>query len=320
MTVLLRVLPVFVATMLATSALRAQVPLMKTQAPGFYRFMLGDFEITALNDGVIAYDSKAVLPTAGADEIARRLFESGLTDPVGMSYNGFLVNTGTKLVLIDVGTGGKLSDNPGFRGAGRLIANMRAAGYSPEQVDEIYITHFGPDHIGALTQVSGEARFPKAKVRASRAEVAAFLDARVPQQGDSVIRAFRDSLFAPYIKQGRFEQIDGDIELTPGIRALATPGHTPGHTTYIVESRGEAILILGDVIHLGAIQFARPDLPTVFDADQTKGAEQRGRIFRLASEKNYWVAGAHLPFPGIGHIRRDRGRYRWAPVSYAIPQ
>jgi glyoxylase-like metal-dependent hydrolase (beta-lactamase superfamily II) len=300
-----------------TTPLRAQTPPVKTQAPGFYRFMLGDFEITALNDGVIPYPTKTVLPTATPEDITSGLFAAGLTDPVGMSYNGFLVNTGTKLVLIDVGTGGKLNDSPYFRGAGRLLQNLRDAGHRPEQIDEIYISHFGPDHIGALTHDS-KPTFPKAKVRAAQAEVAAFLESRTPTR-DSTMRVFRAGAFEPYMTSGRFERIDGDLELVPGIRALATPGHTPGHTSYLVESKGQTLLILGDVVHLGALQFAHPALPTIFDADQKGGASQRERIFRLAAEKDYWVAGAHLPFPGIGHIRADAGRYRWAPVNYTIP-
>jgi len=303
---------------MGTWSLHGQVPMAKTQAPGFFRTMVGDFQVTALNDGVIPWPTKTVLPTATAEQIEKGLFETGLTDPVGMSYNAFLVNTGTKLVLIDVGTGGKLNDSPAFRGAGLLLANLRAAGYETEQVDEIYITHLGPDHIGGLTQGS-KPTFPNAKLRAAKAEVAVFLEDRGLQRGDSVWRPFRAGLFEPYIKAGRFEDFDQDIVLVPGIRALATPGHTPGHTSYLIESKGQTLIVLGDLVHAGAIQFTYPSLPTVFDADQKGGIAQRERIFRLAAEKDYWVAGAHLSFPGIGHIRSEQGRYRWAPVNYTIP-
>jgi len=136
--------------MCSVAALPAAAPMVKTQ-PGFYRVMLGDFEITTLNDGVVAYATARVLPTATSEQIKSGLSEAALTDPVGMSYNAFLINTGSKLVLIDTGTGGKLDDQPEFHGAGHLLANLRAAGYRPEQVDEIYITHRGQDHIGGLT-------------------------------------------------------------------------------------------------------------------------------------------------------------------------
>ncbi len=293
--------------------------MAKTQAPGFFRFQLGDFEITALNDGVVPYPTKTVLPTATAEQISSGLFAAGLSDPVGMSYNGFLINTGTKLILIDVGTGGKLADNPGFRGAGRLLANLRAAGYRPEQVDEIYISHFGPDHIGGLTQPTG-VTFPNARLRVSANELAAFLGDGSISGPDSSYRRFLIGLFDPYRRAGRFAPFDQDTVLVSGIRSLATPGHTPGHTSFLVESRGATLLVLGDVIHLGAIQFPEPSLVTVFDRDQREGAAQRARIFKLAADRDHWVAGAHLSFPGIGHIRADRVGFRWAAVDYPIPR
>src|SRR5580692_7377620 len=111
----------------------ASAPMIKTQ-PGFYRMMLGDFEVTALNDGVVAYATTRVLPTATPKQIKNGLSEHGLADPVGMSYNAFLINTGSKLVLIDSGTGGKLEDIPAFHGTGHFIYNLQAAGYQPAQV------------------------------------------------------------------------------------------------------------------------------------------------------------------------------------------
>src|SRR5918992_800209 len=139
-----------IAAWFASSAYAA-APMVKTQSPGVYRMMLGDFEVTALNDGVVGYMTAQVLPGATQREIKSRLCAMGLSDPVDMSYNAFLINTGGKLVLIDTGTGGKLHESPFFHGAGRLLANLRSAGYQPEQVDEIYITHLGPDHVGGLT-------------------------------------------------------------------------------------------------------------------------------------------------------------------------
>ena len=175
-------------------------------------------------------------------------------------------------------------------GAGRLTANLRAAGYRPEQIDEIYITHLGPDHVGGLTRGT-ERAFPNAMVRAPK-----------------------------NIKAGKFESIEEDIVLTPGIRALATHGHAPGHTSYVVESKGQTLIVMGDLVLMDALQFANPSLRSSFDADPRAAAEQRLRVFKMASEDDLWVAGAHLSFPGIGHIRAAQGRYFWAPAIYTIPQ
>src|SRR5262249_33926936 len=155
----------------------------------------------ALNDGVVSYPTARVLPTATPDQITTGLAESGLTDPVGMSYNAFLINTGSKLVLIDTGTGGKLDDQAEFHGAGHLMANLRAAGYQPEQIDEIYITPLGPDHVGGLTLATARA-FPNALLRAPKAEVDLFLNpGSAPAWTRSWTKFWKD-LFTPYMDAG----------------------------------------------------------------------------------------------------------------------
>jgi glyoxylase-like metal-dependent hydrolase (beta-lactamase superfamily II) len=296
----------------------AQTPMVKTQA-GFYRMMLGDFEITALNDGVVDYSVKT-LAGATAEQIKNGLGEMNLTDPVGMSYNALLINTGSKLILIDTGTGGKLDELPEFHGCGRLLENLRAAGYRPEQIDEVYITHMGPDHIGGL--IGPEVRvFPNATVRIAQREVDAFF--KLPKADDLKAvfwRGFRLGLFEPYMNAKRMETFNADVALAPGVRAMATPGHTPGHTSYVVESKGETLIVIGDLVHWGAVQFRYPSASTIFDMDPKAATAQRVRVFQMAAEHEYWIAGAHISFPGIGHVRAGNGRYYWVPANYAIPR
>ncbi|HEY0682978.1 MAG TPA: MBL fold metallo-hydrolase [Steroidobacter sp.] len=308
----------FVAATFGPTSAHAAAPLVKTQAPGFYRMMFGDFEVTALNDGVVAYPTAQVLPSATPEVIQATLSATGLKDPVGMSYNAFLINTGSKLVLIDTGTGGKLDDSPLFHGAGRLVANLRAAGYQPEQIDEVYITHVGPDHIGGLT-LGNQRAFPNAVLRTSKAEMDAYLNSDKARE-DKFWHPFRSNLFEPYIVAGRFRSFDQDMALVPGIRALATPGHTPGHTSFVIESKGQTLIVLGDLVLMGAMQFSDPTLSSPFDADPNAATAQRKRMLHLAADHDHWVAGAHLSFPGIGHVRFKHGQYSWKPVNYTIPQ
>jgi len=108
------------------------------------------------------------------------------------------------------------------------------------------------------------------------------------------------------------------MTLVPGIRALATHGHTPGHTSYIVESQGETLIVMGDLVLMGALQFANPALGSSFDADPIAAAEQRLRVFKMAATNSCWLAGAHLSFPGIGHVHVANDRYFWSPANYAI--
>ena len=302
----------------------AAAPMAKSQ-PGFYRMMLGEFEVTAVNDGVVTYPTTRVLPTATAEQIKKGLSENALADPVAMSYNAFLINTGDELVLIDTGTGGKLGDQPEFHGAGHLIENIRAAGYCPAQIDAILITHRGQDHIGGLT-IANQRAFPNAIVWAPKSEFDIFLDPAkmsafvAESHHDDKVRAWLDftrQLFEPYIKAGKFRSFEQDQTLVPGIRSVATHGHTPGHTSYAVESRGRTLIVMGDLVLMGALQFMYPSLGSSFDVDPKAAAVQRQRVLRLASEKDYWLAGAHLSFPAIGHVRVASGGYVWIPINYS---
>jgi glyoxylase-like metal-dependent hydrolase (beta-lactamase superfamily II) len=308
-----------IALAIPWSPVTGQAIQVKGQGPGFYRFRVGTIEITALNDGVINYRTADLLPTLSAEDIRTKLFEAGLVDPVGMSYSAYLVNTGDRLVLIDTGTGGKLNDSPFFRGAGHLLANLRAAGYRPEQVQEIYITHLGPDHVGGLVQGT-ERVFPNATLRASAREVAYFRQTQSAEveAKDWRLKFWRD-LFDPYITAGKFLPFEQDTVLVPGVRSLATYGHTTGHTSYLVESTGESMLILGDLVLVSAIQFEQPSLVSSFDVDRPAGAATRERIMRMAAEGDWWIAGSHISFPGIGKVRAGMTGWRFLPVNYRLP-
>jgi glyoxylase-like metal-dependent hydrolase (beta-lactamase superfamily II) len=295
--------------------------MVKTQAPGFYRMMLGGFEVTALSDGVVSMP--IVFPGITKEEITTRLADMYLTEPVPMSFNAFLINTGNKLVLIDVGTG-DLGEILEWSGVGHVVDNLRAAGYRPEQVDEIYITHAHIDHVGGLLQGKRRA-FPNATVRAATSESSIYLD---PERAATVfanasgkakaVAKIIGTLFKSYVDAGKFRTFDGDIELVPGISALGTPGHTPGHTTYLVKSQGQTLIVLGDLVHHAAVQFPNPWAPAASDFDAKAATSQRIRMFQLAATQGYWVAAAHISFPGIGHIRTDRGSYVWIPAAYDI--
>ena len=142
----------------------AGAPQLKTQAPGWYRMMLGDFEVTSLNDGTFPLDVTKVLGNVTPKQLDDDLSRSFLTNPVEESVNGFLINTGTKLVLVDTGAGTFFGPT-----VGKLVTNLEASGYRPDQVDEIYITHMHLDHVGGLIQ-DGKMVFPNAVLRASQQE------------------------------------------------------------------------------------------------------------------------------------------------------
>ena len=167
-----------IVTLFLLAACAAQTASPARPHPGFLSMQLGEDQIVALNDGVVTYPTSRVLPTATPEAIAHALSENALTDPVGMSYNAFLVRSPTMLVLIDTGTGGKLDDDPGFHGCGHLIENLRAAGVRPEQIDAVLITHRGQDHTGGMTTGADgtERAFPNAIVHVPNDEFSMILN------------------------------------------------------------------------------------------------------------------------------------------------
>ncbi len=297
---------------LVAAPVRAAAPLVKTQAPGYYRMMLGSFEITALNDGSFDLPVGKLLkqPPAKTEAALAKLFQA---EPVETSVNAFLVNTGAKLVLIDTGTGG-------FSGptAGTLLANLKAAGYTPEQVDDIFITHMHGDHIGGLSH-DGAAVFPNAVVHAGKADADHYLSAadmdKAPEDSRGSFKTAMDAL-GPYVAAKRFQPVEADGEIVPGVKAWATHGHTPGHTSYVVESQGRKLIVIGDLIHVAAVQLADPTVTISFDSDAKAAAAARARGFALAAKEGALIAAAHLQFPGLGRLKANGMGWQFVPVNY----
>jgi glyoxylase-like metal-dependent hydrolase (beta-lactamase superfamily II) len=295
-------------------AAQAAAPQVKTQAPGFYRVMLGEFEITALSDGTVALPVDTLLTRttkAHADQVLARNF---LKSPVETSVNGYLINTGTKLVLIDTGAAKLFGPT-----LGSLADNLKAAGYQPEQVDEVYITHMHADHVGGL--MAGEKiAFPNAIVRADQHDADFWLSAANLEKAPAEMKGFFQGAQAslnPYVAAGKFKPFNGDTELVPGIKAVATPGHTPGHSIYVVESQGQKLVLWGDLMHVAAVQFPEPSVTIQFDTDSKAAAVQRKKAYAEAAKQGYLVGSAHLSFPGLGHLRAEGKGYAFVPVNYS---
>lgn len=291
----------------------AFAPMVKTSAPGYYRVMLGDFEVTALSDGAIALPVDKLLTNTTPEKVSKALARNYLTSPVDTSVNGFLINTGSKLVLIDTGAGSFFGPT-----LGGLLANLKAAGYQPGQVDEIYLTHMHGDHIGGLL-ADGKAAFPNAVVRADKRDADFWLSQKIMDKAPAAAKdSFKAAMAAldPYIKAGRFKPFESDTELVPGIRSGASHGHTAGHNIYLIESRGQKLMLWGDLMHVAAVQFDDPSVTIQFDSDSKAAAVQRKKAFADAAKDGYMVGAAHLSFPGLGHVRAQGKGYAWVPVSY----
>jgi len=295
----------------------AAAPQVKTQAPGYYRMMLGDFEVTALNDGTVDLPMDKLLTGAKPGQVLRALQHAYLGTPLETSVNGYLINTGAKLVLVDTGAASLFGPT-----LGKLLGHLKAAGYQPEQVDEIYITHLHGDHVGGLLS-EGKAAFPNAVVRIDQREADYWLsESNMDKAPEAAQGGFKGAMMSikPYQEAGRFKPFEGSpqgVELVPGVRAVSTYGHTPGHNVYVAESKGQKLAIWGDLMHVAAVQFPDPSVTIQFDSDSKAARPQREKAYADAAKNGYYVGVAHVAFPGIGRLRADGKGYIWVPANYS---
>ncbi|WAW10329.1 MBL fold metallo-hydrolase [Oxalobacter vibrioformis] len=293
----------------------AEAPMAKKQVPGYYRMMHGQFEVTVLFDG--AFDvGISLMSNATQTELQQLLARNYIDgDKVQTATNVYLINTGKNLVLIDVGCGTLFGPK-----MGKIMDNLKAAGYAPEQVDTILLTHMHPDHVGGLVDANGNMLFPNAKVYANQVESDFWLSDKNAGEAknDQMKNAFKNAKAstAPYRAAKKWHTFQHKDEVVPGIRAVSTAGHTPGHTMFRIKSDEQRFFILGDLVISHTVQFTRPDVTLAFDINPEQSVITRYKVFNLAAKYKWMVAGAHLPYPGIGQIRSNGdGTYGWIPVQ-----
>ncbi len=264
--------------------------------------MLGDYEITVLSDGTAPRDLAEIM--SAPQTVRQALARAHQTLPIDLSINAFLVNTGARLILVDTGAGALFGPDSG----GRLVANLRAAGYRPEQVDAVLLTHIHSDHSGGLS-LGGQRVFPHAPVYVDKHDCGSRL-------GTAADRKPSQAAIDPYAAADALRPFDGAVELFPGIRSMPAYGHTPGHSAYMVESRGRRLLLWGDTVHLADVQFADPAISIDYDDDRRAAVAWRETILAEAAARGYLVGGAHISFPGLGHVRADAKGYSWIVLPY----
>jgi glyoxylase-like metal-dependent hydrolase (beta-lactamase superfamily II) len=298
---------------LAQEAAKPAAAAAPAQAPGFYRYKVGDIEVIAVNDGYIERPVEGYVKNAPLAEVQQ--FIQSLNQPAGkvrVPYTAMVLRTGGKTVLIDTGMA-----DMGAPTQGRLAANLKAAGIEPAQIDVVVISHFHGDHINGLRTKAGELVYPKAEVMVPEAEYAFWMDdARMAAAADAQKGLFAIPRRALGNLASKVTRFAADKEILPGITALPAYGHTPGHTTFAIHSGNQRMMMMVDVTNHTGVFLRNPDWHVLFDMEPDAAAKSRRRMAELAVSEKMQVAFYHAPFPATGFIEKAGNGFRLEPVQW----
>lgn len=321
--------------LLGAAAGLAAAPLARALLPGealaagpklglpkssFARFRLGAFELTMLPDSDAFIDGPfPIIGENAAEADVQRLMIENLLPPKTYQpgFTPMVVNTGKELVIFDTGNGAN-----GFvkrPDGGWLAAQLAPAGFTPEQIDVVVLSHGHIDHVGGIME-GGKPLFPNARYVISGTEYDFWTNesAHTSDMAKLMAGVFRTNV-VPVRDRVTFIKPGDDV--VGGIRSMAAPGHTPGHLAFMIESDGKNMLFWGDCAHHQVASLAMPDWYCTFDADKEAGAKTRRRIYEMAAAERIPVQGYHMPFPSLGYVeRRPEGGYRWLAHTYQLSQ
>jgi glyoxylase-like metal-dependent hydrolase (beta-lactamase superfamily II) len=282
--------------------------------PSIYRYRIGDIEITAVHDGSRAVPlGQGFIPDTPLAEVQNALKEAYLpTDHLTLTFTPLVVKTGPNLAVIDTG----FADN-GPPTAGNFFRDLPAAGVDPKKVDTVVISHFHGDHISGLRLKDGSDPYPSARIMVPAAEWAYWLDdARMSQAPEGLRGTFALARQVLGPLGDRVVKFEAGAEILPGITAIDTPGHTPGHSSFAVASGEARLLITSDITNHPALFVRHPDWAPAFDMDPDQARATRRRMLDMAANERMQVAMFHAPFPATGYIARAGDGFRFVPVQW----
>jgi glyoxylase-like metal-dependent hydrolase (beta-lactamase superfamily II) len=310
------------APLLPAMQAQAAAPVADKQAPSFYRYKVGDAQVNVISDGVNTFAlPETFVLNAKKDEVNAALDKAFLPkDKVSIHFAPLVINTGGKLVLIDTGNGpGAFASSKG--NVGQLPTNMAAAGIDPKSIDMVVISHFHGDHINGLLTADNSLAFPNAEVLVPAVEWKYFMDdgEMGKQTTDRMKGVFSNARRVFDALKRKVTPYEHGKDVAPGLQSVATLGHTPGHTSFILSSGSDKVFIQSDVTNNPAIFVANPGWHLMFDQDPQMAEATRRKVYDMAVADKMRIQGFHYPFPAIGYVEKDGSGYRlvtvpWSPV------
>jgi glyoxylase-like metal-dependent hydrolase (beta-lactamase superfamily II) len=298
---------------------RATAPQAGKQAPGIYRYKVGDYELTQVIDGARTFPIPDGFITNLSKDQAIAAAEAAYMPKgqVTIPFSPMVVNTGSKLILIDTGNGpGAFEQTKGA--VGQLQANLAAAGIDAKAIDIVLISHFHGDHVNGLRTADGGLAFPNAEIKVPSTEWAFWMDDSNQAKANGFNKGqfqFPKKAFAGL--ENKVTKYDADKEVAPGITAISTPGHTPGHMSFVISSASGKILVQSDVTNIPSLFLRNPEWSVVFDNDAALAVASRKKFLDMAAAEKMSVVGYHFPFPAVGHVEKDGTGYRLVPVLWS---
>lgn len=297
---------------------RAATPIAGKQAPGFYRYKVGDFEVTQFVDGARTFPMPDTFVVNASKDQAIAAAEAAYmaAGQVTIPFNPMIINTGTKLVAIDTGNGpGAFVATKGV--VGQMQTNLAAAGIDAKAVDIVLISHMHGDHVGGLRAADGGLVFPNAEIKVPAPEWAFWMNDENMGKANGFNKAHFPVARKPFDGiADKVTRYEWDKEVAPGITSIGTPGHTPGHTSFAVASGSARILVQSDVTNIPQLFLRNPDWQVTFDNDPALAVTTRHKFCDMAVAEKATVVGYHFPFPSVGHVEKDGNGYRLVPIAW----
>jgi glyoxylase-like metal-dependent hydrolase (beta-lactamase superfamily II) len=305
-------------TSLGTTALAA-VQAAGAQAPGFYRYKVGTYECTSINDGARSFPMPDTFVTNVPKAEALAASEAAYM-PQGMvtvPFNPQLINTGSKLVLIDTGNG--VANLEPTKGAiGRTLQNLAAAGVDPKSIDVVLLSHLHPDHTNGIRAIDGSMAFPNAEIMVPSVDWAFWTsDENAAKAKSDLMKNYFANVKKTFAGiESKVTKYDWGKEVAPGITSIEAPGHTPGHTAFAIASGNSKILVQSDVTNIPEFFLRNPDWHVMYDENPELAQKTRHKFYDMASAEKATVVGFHFTFPCIGHVEKDGTKYRLVPSAW----